>query len=156
MILDNKTREFIGFVLGEGCITLIRQRARRYSLPTYVPKVQVSIRSDDDEILIWAKEKYGGSLRRFKGRWEKQNPFSVWSINTLSSVINFLEEFLNCELPSKKIEQAKLLLEVCKKKKEITDRGHKGKRRRWYTDEEIKYQDDTYLKLRELKKYKVQ
>lgn len=156
MILDNKTREFIGFVLGEGCITLIRQRPRRYSLPTFVPKVQVALRSDDDEILIWAKERYGGCLRRFKGRWEKQNPFSVWSINTLSSVINFLEEFLKCELPSKKIEQAKLLLEVCKKKKEVTDQGHKGKRRRWYTDEEIKYQDDTYLKLRKLKEYKVQ
>jgi hypothetical protein len=66
-----------------------------------------------------------------------------------------LEDIMQTELPSKKIEQAKLLYKLCEFKQEKIKGGHPGRHRRWYSDEDLAYQDNVYNSLRNLKTYNV-
>lgn len=156
--MDAIRHEFAGFLMGEGCFRIQRRtsRARKLGWKTstlYVPIIQVSLRADDGDMLKWAHKTYGGTLLLRQGRPQipNQKPIYMWLVTSSSICLTILNDFLQTSLPSKKKKEAELLRSICQMK--VNKIGHKGLRHNWYTKEELKIQDDAYLKLKEFKVY---
>lgn len=152
--------EFIGFLFGEGCFYINRQKPKEYKTQNwtryiYRPEVKVAVRDDDDAILLWAKKEYGGSLFYVKGRKQipNQNGSCIWNISSSKSVLRLCNEVLQAKLPSKKIEQVLLLRDLCQMKVERHISGHKGRESLWYTPEEYARQEFVFEELKRMKKY---
>lgn len=152
--------EFIGFLFGEGCFYINRQkpkafRTQNWTRYLYRPEVKIALRDDDDGILKWAQKEYGGSLFYVKGRWQipNQNRACVWNISSSSSVLKLCDDVLKAKLPSKKIEQIKLLRNLCQMKVNRHKAGHKGRESLWFTPEEYKQQEFVFEELKRMKKY---
>jgi len=157
--MTNKEREFVGFLFGEGCFRISRHKQKGWGEGRYLFRtdVQVSLRDDDPEILIWAKENYGGTLM-FRPADTKSRlnakPSVMWILTSAITVKKVCEQCLKSELPSVKKKQIELLLKICNLKRKRLASGHKHSFGRWYTDEEYLSQEEAYKKLSELKKYR--
>lgn len=156
--LSNKKREFMGFLMGEGCFRVDRRKKKEWKTTfLYRPQINISLRADDAEMLRWAKKTYGGCLIRRDGRPQipNQNPYYMWSMTSAKTCSVLVNEFLQSELPSNKREQVILLKEFCEIMINRWKKGHKGRRARWYSDDEIARKEAIYQELKLLKKYKV-
>jgi hypothetical protein len=153
--------EFMGYLKGEGCFRMNKCVKRAITLgwkrrALYTCHISIAQREDDCGILRWAKETYGGTLCYQKGHrpnQPNQKPHYVWMMTSCVKIIPLLEKFLLSKLPSNKMEQVRLLLKVCKMKIKCKRQPTGGG---WYSEKDMKFIEETHLKLQELKKYKVQ
>lgn len=156
--MNNLKREIIGFLMGEGCFRIsARCKSRWMDRKLFTPIVLVSLRDDDDEILNKIKEVYGGFvINRPADRKTRinANPSIMWSVTSSRLVLPICTDFLKSKLPSKKRREVELLKKVCEMKINRSDKGHKGKRSKWFTDEEYKFQEFAFEELKRMKKYK--
>lgn len=151
--------EFMGYLKGEGCFRLSKKEAmsRRRGWKEsimYTPVLVVAARDDDADILKWAKDTYGGSIyHRSKPNPSSPNqkPHYIWQVTSAKVLVPILEDFVDSSLPSKKTEQAKILLDICNLKVNVK---RQATGRTWYSEEDRKLQDDAFYKLKELKQYK--
>jgi len=148
--MNNKKREFIGFLMGEGCFRIGKykdKKAKKHSLIRGI--VTVSLRADDGNVLKWAQKEYGGTLMLRQGRPQipNQNPYYMWVMTSSPKILRLLDDFLLAELPSVKIKQAKLLKEFCEFKVNYKRRGT------GYTDKEYNRQIKLMKEISRLKKY---
>ncbi len=160
--MTNIEREFIGFLVGEGCFRVSKQnRHWKNGRINYRPQISVAQRADNIEMLKWAKERFGGILIRSDGRRDipNQNPSYMWMLTSAKTCLEVLKLFLQIELPNNKLEQAKLLYDFCKLKADYKDMTGKPKfgnnKKFYYNEKDYQYQEYVYKQLSFLKRYQV-
>ncbi len=158
--MTNKEREFVGFLFGEGCFRISRHKKKGWGEGRYLYRtdISVSLRDDDAAILEWAKENYGGTLM-YRPAANKihlnSKPYAMWILTSAITVKKVCEQCLKAELPTVKMRQVKLLLDVCNLKlKKWNGGGTKRIGARWFTDEEYAFQEQAYKTLSEQKVYR--
>ncbi len=156
--MTNLEKEINGFLMGEGCFRVQkRKKAKWINRYLFIPVVLVSLRDDDDGILLKLKEVYGGSIIYRKADRTTRlnaNPSVMWIITSSKSVLKVCNNFLKSSLPSKKLREVKLLKELCDMKVRRNEKGHKNTRGVWFTDEEYEFQEFVCEELKRLKRYK--
>jgi len=156
----NIEREFIGFLIGEGCFRVSKQNRKwKNNRINYRPQISVAQRADNIEMLKWAKERFGGTLVRSDGRRDipNQNPAYAWILTSCVTCLKVLELFLQIELPNNKLKQAKLLYDFCKLKAQYKNMTGKQKyginKKFYYNEKDYQYQEYVYNQLSFLKRY---
>jgi len=103
--------EVRGFFWGEGCVDIQKIHRSSNQYPVYRPRVRISLRSDDAEILEVIYAEFGGSLSYQTN--QAKNPSVSWQLTTHTDLLTFCNFMLEeCHLPSKKIPQLELLKEA--------------------------------------------
>lgn len=153
-MLKQEYIEFIGFFLGEGCLSIHKasNRSKNDPRPCYQPVIQISLRDDDRKILEWCHSEFGGHIYSFHPRQMKNGyinkPVCVWRLVGLQNckkVIAILNQSL---LPAKKKNEFKLFQEFLELKSRGKRHGFQG---RWYSDEELNRQQEIKNSLSSLK-----
>jgi len=124
-MLDRKQamdKEMIGFILADGCLTIVKGKARRkykdkvYHYLLYTPKVNVTQRVDGEAILDAFKKRFGGyiSLNASIARDRPtQKPIKYWVVSNAKICGEIAKMIYECDLPSPKKAVAKILYDYC-------------------------------------------
>ena len=108
----------IGFILADGCLMLIRTKAKRkyknkiYHYFLYTPRVNVSQRVDGIEILKDFQKRFGGYVMENKSL-KISRPVNYWVVSNIKMCREIARMVCKCKLPSPKKKVAKLLYEYC-------------------------------------------
>jgi len=156
--MTEEEREFIGFFMGEGCISITKRylKSSKGIRICYEPTLTISARVDDSKIIEWCKKQFGGSIYcykareiiGYKGKKYKQNPVIRWDISKLSDckkVISILNKGI---LPTKKKKEILVMQQFLEEKTQGKRNGFQG---RWFTDEQLKKQANLKKSLSSLK-----
>lgn len=135
-----------GIVDGEGCITLSKCK-KKNSKNCLKYKMTVVVSMCNPKVPEFLHNNFGGALNTYKWSGPKSNvrlPIHIWQIHT-----QMAGWFLKIILPFLLIkkEQAKLAIEYLDNVRREHIGGCKG-----FSDEFHKYQEEVWLKLKELKK----
>jgi len=162
MIYTNKTeREIAGYFKGEGYLG-IQSYTKKYkpkyessskrSSILYRPQMTLVARLDDIEALEYVKRKLGGYLIKiFKPSNKNSKPYALWGTNSTKVIGKICDILINSEMPSKKIEQAKVMKEYLKfRLPNGTKITYSGRR---YSAKEIAKMEELKQKLHKLKRY---
>lgn len=153
--MTQEQAEFVGFLMGEGCFTLIRANKKwSNGRMNFKPTITVSARDDDAQMLEWIKERYGGIVSYLPARKNEirnQNPYARWEITSAKLCKVVLDICKQAKMPTKKMREIELLSKVCdiKVKAKPSKIPHQ-----WYTDEEYKVFEDARQELKRLKVYR--
>lgn len=156
--MSKKETAFAGFFLADGMIRISRDKRGGSNVPWYRQVARITLRQDDEKVLDWIKDNFGGhifsrgirnSIKNKKtGEISYSNPVTIWQAEDLDTCKNICKILLMCPIPSKKKEEAKLFLEYAKLKIAKYVRG-KG-----YDIDTLKKFEWYHQGLKDLKRYK--
>lgn len=116
-------RELLGFLLGDGCMAIIRQHMRskykekRYDFYHYYPKVIITQRVDGEEILRTYQKRFGGYIQKNVSIQKTgSHPTKYWYVATIPKCLEIANLVLTSEMGSPKMEAAKIFKEFCEAK----------------------------------------
>lgn len=120
--MNNIDKELVGFLLADGCLTIIRQNLTRkykdkiYHSVSYVPKVNVTQRVDGIEILNTFQKRFGGYISKNASIQKISNskPVKYWVVSNYKVCGEIARLIMNSVIPSPKRKTAKILYEYCK------------------------------------------
>jgi len=145
--MTEEEREFIGFFMGEGCLSIKRRhlRSSKGIRICYEPQILIGLREDDNEMLEWCKKRFGGGIYYYKarkidgykGKGYKQNPTAVWTATKVSDCKEILSILSKGILPTKKKKEILIMQQFLKEKVKGKRRGFGGP---WFTDKQLKKQ----------------
>ncbi len=103
MVGDVEAAYTAGIVDGEGSISLTRSKKNRW------PSPQVAVASNDKELLLWLRERYGGSIVTKQPRQPTHSISFDWKL-TDRSALRFLQLIRPYLIIQRKIRRVDLLL----------------------------------------------
>jgi len=107
-ITANWTSEFRGFFLADGCADIQRYKRGRGKQFFYRPRIRISLRIDDLELLEEIQSKLGGNLRKRTSK--KSNPSVTWEVNNKQQIVVICEMMLQGSvLPAKKLKDIEIV-----------------------------------------------
>lgn len=128
--LDNKIcvcydygmdKEMVGFILADGCFMILKQTRRRkykdkiYTFVNYVPRVNVSQREDNLQVLKQFQDKFGGYVYENRSINRKSRIF-YWQVQNRKSCKKIAKMVIKAKLKHKKRKAAKICYEFCREK----------------------------------------
>jgi len=135
--------ELVGFLLADGCLTIIRQKlARRYKEKTYhsvsyIPKVNVTQRVDGQNILFRFQKRFGGYISKNSSITKRgSRPTKYWVASSHRACREIASLVKRSSIPSPKIEAARILYKFCswrfpKKSAKLGDIGRRQAQNFW-------------------------
>lgn len=115
---------FGGFFMGEGMLRISCQKRRNKNNllhPWYRGIARITLRQDDDKILDIICKKIGGHIFRrgirnnvynkLTGLITQSNPVTIWQVEDRQTIRKICELILKTPLPSKKKNEAMLMIE---------------------------------------------
>ena len=136
-----------GIMDGEGCIH-IRRRKKYNCFWPHIYDLQVVVSTTDGILADWFYERFGGHICKCKLRTTSNYPKYQWCIQA-NQATGFLRKVLPYLLLKK--QQAELAIKFQDKKK-IRQKHRFKNARPWIV---YKYEDNTWMKLRQLKRIKL-
>lgn len=107
--------ELRGFLFGEGCVQINRQKRPKEHLYTYAVRITVSQRVDNIETLYWLRTHFGGrviGLKKCPVRVSKPGAWTAaWQLAGRAQVECVLRILLAGTMPSTKRREAELALD---------------------------------------------
>lgn len=160
--MDEEDREFIGFFMGEGCLTI--REEKRIDKKTfkeknqYEPLIKIGLRADNKEIMEWIQKRFGGTLRWRKEKMVigyKHQPYRIrpvleYEVANRKACLEIIGLLLKAKLPSRKMPEIILFKRFLDLKKRGKRNGFCGD---WYSDAEREEFKKIKLQLSSLKKY---
>ena len=138
--------EFRGFFYGEGCASVNAQSSGRRL--QYQPRLAVSLREDDVEVVLDLQEHLGGNVVRWhretRPDYPNTRPSANWQLVGFSKLANLLPLLLAGVLPAKKRKDLEILNEMCQVRLTMPFN---------LTDEHSKEMSRYYEALRSIKRY---
>lgn len=148
--MNKEQIELRGFLYADGCCTIIKQKRQKkykdkiYSFTNYVPRVNITQRNDNLNLLKHIQKNYGGyvyenkSLQKISKEGYKSNPASYWQIQSFNECFKITNIMLDTKLPYSKKKAVKILNDFCKWRLSIGQRKFTDNEMRminkWYED----------------------
>ena len=108
--------EFCGFFWGEGCADL-QKYSRKNRGCMYRPRLRITLRSDDEPILLDIQEHLGGTVTKGHNaknyKWKTQTS-RTWCLSNKESVVCVCDILLKGCMPAKKLKQIKVIRKAAK------------------------------------------
>lgn len=108
--------EFRGFFFGEGCAS-VGVQPTGFRRKQYQPRLAVSVREDDAEVIVDIYNHLGGNVKRLcretRSNYTNTKPYAVWQLVGFSKLTNLLPLLANGTLQAKKRKDLQLLNGMC-------------------------------------------